>query len=400
MRFTDKYVNALKPREKRYEVGESGGLYIRVAPSGKKTWVYKYWLEGRWRRMTIGEYPSWTLAEARKEAAKGKTARDKGEDPAQAKQDEKKARKTAPTVKEFGEEYIDRWAKPNKKSWKDDERTLTKDVYPVIGKMKLASVKRRDIVRVVDKIKDRGAEVQANRTLACVRRMFNFAVERGVIETTPASHIKATREKARDRVLTRAEIKTLLSAIQKTELWLGTKVALELILRTAQRPGEVRQMEKHEVNAEEKVWIIPAEKSKNGLAQVVPLTDKTLQLIDQANALSPSSWSIPSPFHEGSPLSEYGLAQGIRRIVEDIEMERTTPHDLRRTAATIISELGFNRLIVDKILNHKDQTMGGVYDRHSYDKEKRMALEAWERELNSVLNAQESEKKVLSFGSE
>ena len=347
--------------------------------------------------MTIGQYPAKSLSDAREEAAKSKTARDRGEDPAQAKQEKKRESKSAPTVKEFGEEYLERWAKPNKKSWKDDERTLTKDVCPVIGKMKLASVKRRDIVRTIDKIKDRGAEVQANRTLACIRRMFNFAVERGIIETTPASHIKGAREKARDRVMTRDEIKILLPAIHKTNLWLGTKVALELILRTAQRPGEVRQMEKQEVNFKEKVWIIPAAKSKNGIAQTVPLTDKMIQLIQDANDLSPSTWTIPSPFYEGQPISEYGLAQGIRRIVNDIEMDRTTPHDLRRTAATIISELGFNRLIVDKLLNHKDLSMGGVYDRHSYDKEKRQALEAWERELDVILSDKREGKKVLTM---
>jgi integrase len=88
------------------------------------------------------------------------------------------------------------------------------------------------------------------------------------------------------------------------------------------------------------------------------------------------------------------MAQAMRKALEKSEVERVTPHDLRRTAATYISEAGFNRLVIDKLLNHKDQTVGGIYDRHSYDKEKRLALEAWERELESILTGKEAEKKV------
>ena len=380
-------------------MGEEGGLYIRVAPSGTKTWVYKYWHEGRWRRMTIGRYPSLGLSDARKEAANAKSARDRGEDPAQTKQEEKHELKKAPTVEEFGEEYIERWAKPNKKSWAEDQRVLTKEVYPVIGKMMLAKVRRRDIIRVIDKIKDRGAEIQANRVLACVRRMFNFAIERGVIEATPASHIKTTKEQARDRVLSREEIKVLYPAIDAADLWFGFKIALKLILQTAQRPGEVRQMEYAEISRDEKLWIIPASKTKNGLSQTIPLTDTALELIEQMDPLTDERWVIPSPRKQG-PISSYGLAQGLRLITKNAELERTTPHDLRRTAATLITELGFNRLVVDKILNHKDQSVGGIYDRHSYDKEKRQALEVWERELERIFTGRKSENKVIPLGVE
>jgi integrase len=349
--------------------------------------------------MTIGKYPAYSLSEARNEATNAKTTRDKGGDPAQIKQEEKREGKAAPTVQEFGQEYIERWARPNKKSWQEDQRLLTKEVYPVIGKMKLAKVRRRDVIQVIDRVKDRGAEVQANRVLACVRRMFNFAVERGAIEATPASHIKATREKARDRVLSREEIKTLYPAIDAADLWFGFKIAYKLILHTAQRPGEVRQMEHSEISRDEKLWIIPANKTKNGLSQTIPLTDTALELIDQMKASNDERWVIPSPRRQG-PISSYGLAQGLRQITQAAELERVTPHDLRRTAATLITELGFNRLVVDKILNHKDQSVGGIYDRHSYDKEKRQALEAWERELERIFTGDNTQNKVIPLGIE
>ena len=110
-----------------------------------------------------------------------------------------------------------------------------------------------------------------------------------------------------------------------------------------------------------------------------------ITMLDFAQSFSNSTWIFPSPIKEG-PKSGYGLSKNLRQSLEKIEMPRTTPHNFRRTAATIISELGFNRLIVEKVLNHKDQTVGGgIYDRHSYDKEKRDALEVWENELENVL---------------
>ena len=109
-----------------------------------------------------------------------------------------------------------------------------------------------------------------------------------------------------------------------------------------------------------------------------------ITMLDFAQSFSNSTWIFPSPIKEG-PISGYGLSKSLRQSLEKIDMPRTTPHDLRRTAATIISELAFYRLVVDKLLTHKDQTVGGIYDRHSYDKEKREALEAWENELETVL---------------
>ena len=106
---------------------------------------------------------------------------------------------------------------------------------------------------------------------------------------------------------------------------------------------------------------------------------------------------LPFPQTNG-PLSSYGLAQGIKRALKNSGLPRTTPHDLRRTAATIISELGFNRLVVDKILNHKDRTVVGIYDRHTYDTEKRQALEAWETELEQILTGKmDKDGKVIDI---
>ncbi|MFA9459911.1 tyrosine-type recombinase/integrase [Thiohalorhabdus sp. Cl-TMA] len=407
-KLTAKRMESLKPQSQRYEVTEPGGLGLRVTPKGTKSFFYFYKEDGRTRRLTLGTYkkpgdtkPTMSLSAARDALAAAKGQRAEGVDPAQAKAEAKAEKKRTPTVADFAETYLERWAKPNKKSWEEDERVLNREVVPRLGKLKLPEVERKDLVKLVDGIRARGAEVQANRTLAVVRRMMNFAVERGELEHSPATHIKQSREKARDRVLSREEIRLLFAELDSMNLWPATRDALELILRTAQRPGEVLNLEWADVDRERGQWIIPKEKAKNGEAHVVPLTEKALAILDQAAEVAGGSqWVFPAS-RGANHLSEYAMGQAMRRAINPAErpgkdadpeaepiMDRATPHDLRRTAATLITEIGFNRLVVDKLLNHKDQTVGGVYDRHSYDKEKRQALEAWERDLGATFSGQ------------
>ena len=169
-------------------------------------------------------------------------------------------------------------------------------------------------------------------------------------------------------------------------------------------------MEWAEVDQDRGQWIIPAQKTKNGEQQVVPLTAKALEVLDRAAGLARDSrWVFPAS-RGSTPIGEGTMSQAMKRAINPAErpgkdadpeaepiMERATPHDLRRTAATLITELGFNRLVVDKLLNHKDQTVGGVYDRHSYDKEKRLALEAWERELDATFSGQSQGAEVVDI---
>ena len=397
MKFTEKYLKSLKPSEQRYDVREDSGLILRVSKDGTKTFSYVYKIYGKTKRITIGGYPSVSLADARAELARIQSIRHEGRDPALEKKESKHQLKATPTLSEFADEFINRWAKPNKKSWKKDKSNLDRYVIPFIGDKKITNVTRRDIIAILDPIRERGAEVQANRVYACIRRMMNFAVERGVLETSPATHIKVTREWARDRVLSRDEILMLIKALNAKQLWIGTRLALEMILRTAQRSGEIRLMSREEIDTEKMIWTIPAEKSKNGMKHTVPLTNKMISIIDVSASTSNSNWIFASPTKIDCPISEFTLAQSMRKALYESQMERTTPHDLRRTAATYISEIGFNRLVIDKLLNHKDRSVGGIYDRHSYNKEKRDALVQWNDELEKILYKNKDDAETNLF---
>ncbi|MGA7799446.1 MAG: integrase family protein [Gammaproteobacteria bacterium] len=216
MKFTDLTVKALKPCTNRYEVYETGskGFGIRVTPSGTKTFVYRYKVSGRPRRMTLGTYPDIRLKNARKQLDVARAKLATGLDPAAETLDSRRAELEAVTVEELAREYLERWAKNKKRTWKEDARILNKDVLPAWARRKAKNMRRRDVVELLDNIIERGSPISANRTFEIVRRMFRFGVERDLIEHSPCFGVrKPAPERIKDRVLSPAELSALWSAI-------------------------------------------------------------------------------------------------------------------------------------------------------------------------------------------
>lgn len=322
-----------------------------------------------------------------------------------------------PTVESFAVEYIERYAKPNKRSWSEDERLLQREVVPEIGLIPLNEVHRRDVIALLDRIRDRGAHILSNRVLAVVRRMFGFAVERGVLETTPITHVRAFRETPRERVLSDVELQRLWYATEVSNpnvdsaappkegevdnrpasMLPATRLALRFALLTGSRSGEVCGLEREELEfdtANGPRWVLPARRSKNGLPHTVPLSSLAVTLLEEALAVSSSErWVFPAS-RGVDHLTGFALSQAMGRIFRDVK-DRATVHDLRRTVGTRLGELGCNRLVVDKVLNHKDRSIGGIYDRHTYDREKREALEAWTRQLQNLLGIGEHRANIV-----
>lgn len=391
-RLTDRFLKTVTvgQDEGRRDYPDGNGLHIRVSPSGNKAWVLLYRLDGKLRRTTLGTYPTMSLAAARMKAAEIRLRIKAGEDP----YPEATANRNAPMVAEFAQEYIERWAKPHKKTWTEDQRVLDKEFIPVIGKVKMTKLTRRDIVAALDKIRDRGAHVQANRALAVFRRMCRFAVERGLLEASPAVYIKATPEESRDRALSREELRLFFEAMSKESPWIGTRLALEVLVRTGQRSSEVLQMSPRQLDMERALWTIPGELVKNGRTQVVPLPDQVLALLKVALSTTASETAVFRSPRKDACLSKQALGKAMERALKRHKIPHATPHDLRRTCATYLSELGVPRLVVSKILNHADGSVDAIYDRHGYIPEKREAMEKWNNELDLILAGQDDGKVV------
>ena len=392
VRLTDRAIRAINPpRDGAMFVYDSEVPYfgLRTLASGTKAFVYGYRnKEGRLHRVTLGRWPTLTATAARLRAREMAGQIANGRDP----HEELQERKSGESVEDLVDLYCSRHL--NKlRTGVQTERFLRTEVIPWFGKLtKAASIRRRDIVRMVER-KAVSSPISANRLLTATKRLCNWAVEKDLLDGSPAAGIKRpTKEKTRDRVLSETEILefwTKLPAAQRmTE---GTRVALKLILILAQRPGEVCAMEWTELDLAKGWWELPREKTKSDRTHRVPLSDMALDLIRGQPKADP--WVFPSV--NGQSLRRMALSHAVRRN-GCFGLARWTPHDLRRTAVTHMGGLEVDRFVIERVLNHVDDTVGGIYDRYSYDKQKRRALNKWERRLKSIIGGS-VEAKVVEF---
>lgn len=396
--FCDAYIKSLPHKEKPYLESEPGGLYIRVYPAGRKVgrkvWLCIYLIDGKRKWHKLGVYPTTSLEKARKRHRAVKELLDDGKDPALVALEEKTERRQAPTIEELVKEYLEKWAKPRKKSWEEDKRALEKDVIPAWGKRKAKDITKRDVILLLESLVERGAPVQSNNLLEKVRKMFNFAVERDILKHSPCQGVRPLHKReSKERNLSEDEIKSFWNGLDKAAMSGEIQRALKLILVTAQRPGEVIGLHSSEIDG--RWWTIPAERSKNKKPHRVYLTDTALELIgDKAGFI------FESP-KGGKPIDVNALAFAVRRSLQiddetkkaKLPMAHFTPHDLRRTAATNMAAIGFG-IVVDKVLNHTDRRVTAIYDRYSYDKEKQLALEALSRKLEAIVTGKKADNLV------
>jgi integrase len=330
--------------------------------------------------------------------AKAKELKEKGEDPGVAHIAKRRAERQAHTVADLVEEYLEKHARPNKRSAAVDERVLKKEVVPVWGRRKAKDITRRDIITLLDSVVDRGSPVMANRLLAMLRRMFGFAVERDILGATPCVYIKApTKETPRDRVLSSTEIATFWHGLEKSSMLPLTRLALKLMLVTAQRRDEVVSAAWSEFNLSEGVWEIPAARSKNKNAHRVPLSPLACDLLGQVQELGRGSlWLFPSPRVDGL-MAPIAVTQAMRLNLSRLGIDNATPHDLRRTAASNMTQMGIPRLVVSKVLGHSDGSVTAIYDRFEYWPQKKQALDAWSARLEEIISGKPSASNVVSL---
>ncbi len=320
------------------------------------------------------------------------------------------------TVAGLCAEYIERHAKPHKRSWAKDQEILNRDVIAVWGKRKAEEITKRDVVLLLEGIVDRGAPVMANYCFAIISKMFNFAMERDILRASPCVGVKLPAPNhARERTLSEPEIKAFWNNLERCAMSEEIRRALKLILVTAQRPGEVIGMRAEEIDG--RWWTIKAERAKNGKTHRVYLADLALELIGdtsgrryifparnakQEQAMAPQalivaltrnrSWAVTDK--NGEPL--YGK-DGRPATENRLEVEHFTSHDLRRTAATFMAQAREMDEVIDAVLNHSKRGVIRVYNQYRYDREKQQALENWERKLVGIITG--ATGKVVSIGS-
>lgn len=399
--ITDAMVKKLKPAPegKRLEYWDAvvPGFGLRVTDSGGKSFFLRTRSGSEQLRLSW-PYPAVSLEAARAAAKTTLSDLAQGIDPKakKAEAEREAARAKANTLDEVCALFVERYAKPKNRSWKETERALKTNVISRWSGRPIGEIKKRDIIELLDAIVDRGSPTMANRMLALVRKLFGWCAERGIIEHSPVAGIKApSRETTRDRVLSDDE----LTAVWKAAAAMGWPFGpfVHLLILTAQRRDEVASMAWEEIDFNRALWTIPKERAKNGLAHEVPLCPVAIAVLEAV----PRTNSLVFSTTGETAVSGYSKAK--TRLDARSGVADWTFHDLRRTATTGMAQLGVPPHIADKILNHKSgaiQGVAAVYNRHGYLEERRHALEAWAAHVERLIHPAEKTNIVMLRGND
>ncbi len=421
--LNDAMLRAIVPGEKLVEHWDQRvpGLCLRVLPSGIRTWTFRYRPKDSpsLKRLGLGRYPEVGLAMARERAEKKRVEVAGGADPQGERRAKREAERDALTFDRLADDYIERYAKRHKASWQNDRLMLAVHVRPAWGGRNVEKITGADAAALLDGIAKR-APTSANRTQSILSRLFNWAIESGHVAASPVARMKKrAKETAKDRILSPDEIRVLWWEIGNGRVYESVAAALRFVLLTGQRPGEVAGATiaelKHIDNGARACLEIPAERMKARRAHVVPLAPMALRIAQErlSRAFEGQEHVFPSHFAGRGAIARHSLSQGLGRIidnlraVEECDVEAVaalkanppTPHDFRRTVATGLAALGVLREDRLAVLAHAQGDVHGVhYDQYERLKEKRAALETWERHVAEIIAPAPSAQNVVKIG--
>lgn len=431
MALTEAKLKSLKPAAKPYSCADSEGLFIEVMPGGTKTWRLRYRLHAKQEKVTLGEYPTWSLADARRWREGAKELSKRGVSPMTLTRGDPVPGDLPAATTEQATQFIERWcprasakkkaaelvqrgtntveafawrwfeeiAKPATSNARNIERVLRKDVIPAIGPKLVDEVTVEDVLHITDRIKARGADQMALQTRNVLKRMFAYAIARQKTQFNPAAAIEAkfiATARSRDVALTAEEIGKLLRAIYQSNINRAYKLGLHLLMLCMVRKSELIEARWSEVDFERREWTIPAERMKKDKAHVVPLSEQAVAMFEELRALAGDfEWVFPSRNDPKHPISKSTLNAAIRGL--QIDVQDFVIHDFRRTASTHLNEHDFNSDWIEKALAHETKGIRGVYNKAEWKESRRQMLQWWADFVDSQI--EEGRKLIIGrFG--
>lgn len=384
------------PRGKRLELSDTTpGLVLRVTDKGTKSFaVYYRWAdpETGWQkntRLTLGDFDTLGIEEARGKARRIRSWVKQGIDPkvkleAEAATERTKAEDANRALRTFGtvaENYIRRET-PRLAIGRSYQRTIERELIPAWGRLPAANLRRRHLTELTDGILDDGRPAVAFRAHEIAKRIFSWALDRGDVEAHPFAGMRPPiKKQARARVLDDDELRALWGAWETVGYPFG---ALQrLLLLTGQRRAEVAEMSWSELDLEAATWVIPADRSKSRREHVVPLSTTALDLLEALPRFEEGDFVFTSRAGE-RPVSGFSKAKEL--ATRESRVTGWRHHDLRRTCRTRLAALGVPEIVAERVLNHVPAGLSRVYNVHDYEAEKAEALEAWADALRLIVN--------------
>ncbi len=396
MALTDIAIRNAKPRPKPFKMGDSGGLFLQVTPSGGKLWRLKYRCAGKEKLLAIGSYPELSLIAARKARDNARELIAAGGDPAMAKQRDK-ARSlvdTGNTFEAIALEYFDKRKRDGERFWAEStiirNNQLLGQLNPVIGKLPVTAIMPADVLAAVRRIEAKGNLESARRALQLAGGVLRYAVATARLASDPTRDLRGAlrspKVKHHAAILEPQKAGELLRAIDGYSGNIATRLALALAPHVFVRPGELRQARWEEIDLEAAVWAIPATKTKMRKEHRLPLSRQAVDILKEARALASrdDGFVFPSIRTTTRPMSDMTVNAALRRL--GYSGDEMTGHGFRAMASTLLNESGkWSVDAIERALAHGDKDkVRAAYNRGANWNERVTMAQWWSDYLDTL----------------
>ena len=399
--LTHRTIEALRPAEAPYRVTDQRckGLAVRVAPSGVKTWDLAYRIRGtaKMRRLSLGRTTDVSLEQARERANELTSAARGGHDLIAEEDNARGAAASRITVERLIDLYLRRRVVGRLRTAKTIESRLRRTLAPILPRY-AADVRRRDIREILDAMADQGKGREAEKRRQVCTAMFRWALSQDIVAADPTAGLEAyDRGTPRDRVLTVEEIETLWRWLESDSLSLEAADILKLELLTGARCGEISGLRAEEIDRNKWTWTLPAMRSKNGRQRVTPIVGLAREMLEQR--LSVVDKGPLFLLDKGVVVSSAHIGHYLLTRRPTLPIAIFTSHDLRRTFATMLAEMGIALDLVAAIVGHESggkdtRTLVRHYVHTDMLERKGLALKAWDDRLKGIVMGEEAAKVV------
>ena len=394
VRLTDKEVENAKPKDKDYRLYDGDGLQLLVRTSGTKVWQYPYGFKDKKSIYTIGEYHknkpgALGIKDARIKRHEVRALLDEGIDPNIWKKERIHGveGQEQTTFEALGREWHSKgpWVK---KHAKNILKSLEDDVFPIIGAKQITDVSRKDIITVIQAVEERQAYDVAHRICQRCVAIFDHAIAKGVCEDNPAL--------GRSRIIQRPKRKNrphfkesqLPEFLHKLANYHGrdyVKMAMQLLVLTFLRPGELRNLRWEDVNFKKSVILIPADRMKMERDHMVPLSRQALELLKELKKVTGNNELLfPGVKNNGKPISDVTLTK-VLQVMGYVEEKKVVPHGFRHTASTLLNEHGFNSDWIERQLAHVEKnSVRRAYNKAEYLEDRKDMMQWYADHLEAL----------------
>ncbi|EMR9626727.1 tyrosine-type recombinase/integrase [Vibrio parahaemolyticus] len=390
-RLTDKEIKAAKPQEKEYNLFDGDGLRLRVKPNGSKHWILNYYRPNSRKRanLSLGKYPDLPLAKARKATMEAKELLAEGIDPQKKRKQEQQEHKAIHQHTFFN--VATEWFEIKKGDVTADYavdiwRSLELHIFARLGEIPVREITAPQVIELLKPIEAKGSLETVKRLAQRLNEIMNFATNCGLIHANPLTGIKAAFKKPKKEnmaALTPTELPELMSAIANASIKRTTRCLIEWQLHTMTRPSEASGARWDEIDLDEKVWVIPAERMKKRREHRIPLTEQMLELLEVIKPISGHrEFTFPSDRDPKKPCNSQTANMALKRMGF---AGKLVSHGLRSLASTTLNEQGFDKDIIEAALAHVDDNqVRSAYNRTDYLERRRPMMSWWSKHIEEA----------------